>query len=163
MKSVCRSNFVMISKADMYLHTGEVVGSIPTAPTINSPLKSTVTGQFGESARYASKRNARGTRRKNPCEIRVLRSPPVHAADSARGAETHDSPSPCVHYVGFRDDRYLTAFRIWGGPAFIHRWWDQRARREIAEEDTVIFADGDADQPVRPFNAPDLIEQEKER
>jgi hypothetical protein len=65
---------------------------------------------------------------------------------------------PCVHYVGFRDDRYWSARRIWGGPAFIHRWWDKRARREIADGDTVIFADGDWTQPPRAFNAPDITE-----
>lgn len=65
---------------------------------------------------------------------------------------------PCVHYVGFRDDRYWNAFRIWGGPAFIHRWWDRRAAREISDNDTVIFANGDWTQPPSKFNAPDIDE-----
>lgn len=64
----------------------------------------------------------------------------------------------CVHYVGFRDDRYWNARRIWGGPAFIHRWWDKRAKREIATDDVVIFADGDWTQEPKPYNAPDLDE-----
>ncbi|HEY8707689.1 MAG TPA: hypothetical protein VIM34_06795 [Burkholderiaceae bacterium] len=64
----------------------------------------------------------------------------------------------CVHYVGFKDDRYRTAHRIWGGPAFVHRWWDQRAQREIAPGDVVIFAQGDWRQEPKRFNAPDLDE-----
>lgn len=66
----------------------------------------------------------------------------------------------CVHYVGFRDDRYLNARRVFGGPAFIHRWWDHRARREIGPDDVVVFADGDWRQEPRKFNAPDLDEKE---
>lgn len=65
-----------------------------------------------------------------------------------------------VHYVGFRDDRYWNAFRIFGGPRVIHRWWDRRAAREIAPEDVVVFADGDWQQEPRKFNAPDLDESE---
>lgn len=38
--------------------------------------------------------------------------------------------TPVVHYVGFRDDRFTTARRIWGGPAFIHRQWDLRRQRK---------------------------------
>ena len=64
----------------------------------------------------------------------------------------------CVHYVGFKDDRYWNARRIWGGPAFIHRWWDKRARREIAEDDVVIFAEGEWTQEPKKFNAPDIDE-----
>ena len=68
------------------------------------------------------------------------------------------APVPCVHYVGFRDDRYWNARRIWDGPAFIHRWWATRARREIADCDVVIFAEGDWRQEPRAFNAPDITE-----
>lgn len=64
----------------------------------------------------------------------------------------------CVHYVGFRDDRYWNAFRIWGGPRIIHRWWDRRAKRDVGEEDVVIFAEGDWTQEPRKWNAPDLDE-----
>jgi hypothetical protein len=64
-----------------------------------------------------------------------------------------------VHFVGFRGDEYARARRIWRGPAFIHRWWDRRARREIALDDVVIFATDDAEtvQPCQ-FNAPDIDE-----
>ena len=34
-----------------------------------------------------------------------------------------------VHFVGFKDDRYTTAVRIFGKPDFIHRIWDIRAWR----------------------------------
>lgn len=65
-----------------------------------------------------------------------------------------------VHYVGFRDDRYWNAFRVFGGPRVFHRWWDRRAAREIAPDDVVIFAEGDWQQEPRQFNAPDLTEEE---
>ena len=52
-------------------------------------------------------------------------------------------PAQCIHYVGFRDDRFWNAYRIFGGPRFIHRWWDKRAQREIAPNDIVIFAEAD--------------------
>ena len=29
----------------------------------------------------------------------------------------------CVHFIGFRDDRYWNAVRVFGRPHFIHRWW----------------------------------------
>ncbi len=63
-----------------------------------------------------------------------------------------------VHYVGFKDDRYWNAYRIWGGPRVIHRWWDKRAARDIGEDDVVIFADGDWRQEPRKWNAPDISE-----
>lgn len=67
-------------------------------------------------------------------------------------------PRPAVHFVGFRDDRYWSAVRVWGVPAFIHMRWDRRGQREIAPEDTVIFATGGHDQPLAEFNASDIIE-----
>lgn len=81
-------------------------------------------------------------------------------AQETRGSVPPVPCVPCVHYVGFRDDAYLRARRIWGGPAIIHRWWDLRARREIAPGDTVIFAEGEWTQEPRRFNAPDITEKE---
>lgn len=69
----------------------------------------------------------------------------------------HSAPRS-VHYVGFRDDRYWNAFRIFGGPRFIHRRWDGRARRDIGEGDLVIFAEGDERQPIAKHNGNDLDE-----
>ncbi|MEL7341695.1 MAG: hypothetical protein AAGM67_14540 [Bacteroidota bacterium] len=66
----------------------------------------------------------------------------------------------CVHYVGFKDDRFLTAYRAFGGPVFIHRSWDKRGQREIGENDLVVFANGPADQSFSEYNAPDIIEPE---
>jgi len=45
--------------------------------------------------------------------------------------------------------------RVFGQPAFRHRYWDRRARRDIADVDTVIFAEGDEFQPVRKWNGDD--------
>jgi hypothetical protein len=54
-----------------------------------------------------------------------------------------------THFVGFKDDRFNTAIKAFGRPDFIHRFWDHRAVCEIAENDVVIFADGDECQPIR--------------
>lgn len=56
-----------------------------------------------------------------------------------------------LHFVGFRDDRYLRATRVFGRPDFVHRFWDCRAVDEVAPGDVVVFADGDETQPVREF------------
>lgn len=63
-----------------------------------------------------------------------------------------------VHFIGFRDDRYWNAVRIWGPPAFIHYVWDRRAQRDIAPGDTVIFAKGSDEQEPSEFSGPDLFE-----
>lgn len=65
-----------------------------------------------------------------------------------------------VHYIGFRDDRYLNAWRVFGGPAFIHRRYDTRALRDIGEDDLVIFANGPAHQTPSARNGDDLIEDD---
>ena len=64
-----------------------------------------------------------------------------------------------VHYVGFRDDRFINAYRVFGGPRIIHRIWDQRAAREIGEDDIVVFANSDEHQPISKFNGNDIEEQ----
>lgn len=65
----------------------------------------------------------------------------------------------CIHYVGFRDDRYLNARKVFGGPAIIHRIWDQRAMRDIGEDDLVVFANGPSEQEPSRFNGNDIDEQ----
>ncbi|WP_342150702.1 hypothetical protein [Methylorubrum sp. SB2] len=69
-----------------------------------------------------------------------------------------DRPA-CVHYVGFRNDRYWNAYRIWGGPRMIHRRWDRIARYEVGPSDVVIFAEGDEHQPLPAYNATDIDER----
>jgi hypothetical protein len=56
-----------------------------------------------------------------------------------------------MHFVGFKDDRFHGAVRVFGRPDFIHRFWDRRAVDEVMEGDTVVFAVGDEHQPVNPF------------
>ncbi|MXO57794.1 hypothetical protein [Pontixanthobacter gangjinensis] len=58
-----------------------------------------------------------------------------------------------LHFVGFRDDRYWNAVRIWGEPDAIHEAWDQYAADEIAPGDVVIFAEGNAGAQPRSFSA----------
>lgn len=63
-----------------------------------------------------------------------------------------------VHFVWFRGDEYLSAIRVWGLPDFYHIGWDKRARREIMDGDTVIFARGSSDQLPGEHNFPDTKE-----
>lgn len=64
---------------------------------------------------------------------------------------------PCLHFVGFeypwkpKDERYVRAVNLFGRPDFIHRRWDTRAQREIADCDTIIFAKGDESQEPSPY------------
>lgn len=66
-----------------------------------------------------------------------------------------------LHFVGFRDPRvdkdprYWNAVRVFGPPDFLHRGWDNRARREIADGDTIVFAKGDWQQEPRKFSYDD--------
>lgn len=55
---------------------------------------------------------------------------------------------PAVHFVGFRGDEYLSATRVWGVPDFIHMGNDTRMRREIADDDTIVFARGSEARPA---------------
>lgn len=66
---------------------------------------------------------------------------------------------PCVHFVGFKDDRYHAAVRAFGPPYYIHQGWDKRARRELSEGDLVVFADGPHDQEPRDRSFNDIDEQ----
>lgn len=56
-----------------------------------------------------------------------------------------------LHFVGFKDDAFNRAKRVFGRPDFIHRFWDARAVAEVVDGDTVVFANGDERQPVYPF------------
>lgn len=57
-------------------------------------------------------------------------------------------PIGCLHFVGFRDDRYWNAVRAFGLPDVVHRVWDERARVEVGPDDVVVFAEGDEHQPT---------------
>jgi hypothetical protein len=71
-----------------------------------------------------------------------------------------DAPpiKPALHFVGFRDERYWNAVRIWGRPDFVHITYDRYATHDMAAGDTVIFAKGDWSQEPRSFGGPDVIE-----
>lgn len=59
-----------------------------------------------------------------------------------------DGVRAAVHFVGFRDpQRVANAARLWGNPDFVHYVWDQRAQREIADGDVLVFADYDSAKP----------------
>ena len=66
----------------------------------------------------------------------------------------------CVHFVGFKDDRYWNAVAVFGRPHVIHRKWDARARRDIDfDNDIIVFADGNENQPVTRPNGNDIDER----
>lgn len=56
-----------------------------------------------------------------------------------------------LHFVGFRDDRYWNAVRVWGAPDMIHEAWDNYAADDTAPGDIVIFAYGEWNQKPRSF------------
>lgn len=56
---------------------------------------------------------------------------------------------PLLHFVGFRDDRYWNAVKVWGVPDMIHEIWDRYGADDVAPGDVVIFANGPDDQPPR--------------
>jgi len=59
--------------------------------------------------------------------------------------------TPLIHFVGFRDDRYWNAVRIWGEPDMIHESWDRYAADDTDACDIVIFAKGEWNQKPRSF------------
>jgi hypothetical protein len=63
-----------------------------------------------------------------------------------------------LHFIGFRNERYWNAVRVWGRPDFIHRRWDLRAQREIAPGDTLVFATGDENREPSRVSGDDLTE-----
>ena len=69
---------------------------------------------------------------------------------------TNKALLPAVHFIGFRDDRYWNAVRIWGQPDFVHITFDRYAAQDIAPWDVAVFAEGDWHQEPRSFNGPDL-------
>jgi ASC-1-like (ASCH) protein len=64
----------------------------------------------------------------------------------------------CTHFVGFKGEEYISAVRAFGRPDFVHRGWDLRARREIADGDLIIFAQGGPVQEPRVKSYDDIRE-----
>ena len=46
-----------------------------------------------------------------------------------------------VHYVGMDYDTYERARRVFGGPAYYHKWNDARVDTEVGSEDVVVYGD----------------------
>ncbi|MXP31500.1 hypothetical protein [Parerythrobacter jejuensis] len=68
-------------------------------------------------------------------------------------ADASTSRDACLlHFVGFRDDRYWNAVRVFGLPDMIHRNWDVYAAQDVAPWDIVVHADGSWDRPPRSFS-----------
>lgn len=68
-----------------------------------------------------------------------------------------------VHFVGFRDDRYWNAVRVWGPPDMIHEAWDRYAADDTAPDDIVIFAEGEWNQKPRSFTVEAARSREAKR
>lgn len=69
----------------------------------------------------------------------------------------------CVHFVGFKDDRYWNAVKVFGFPHFIHPGWDLRAQRDIAPGDVVVFAELDDRSEPRRKSYTDYFEEGPEQ
>lgn len=46
-----------------------------------------------------------------------------------------------VHYVGMSEARYQAARRVFGGPAYYHRYMDARVYSEVGPDDVVVIGD----------------------
>ena len=46
-----------------------------------------------------------------------------------------------VHYVGMSEPRYEAARRVFGGPAYYHKYMDARVYSEVGDSDVVIVGD----------------------
>lgn len=44
-----------------------------------------------------------------------------------------------VHYVGMDEATYQRARRVFGGPAYYHKWMDQRVYSEVGDADMVVI------------------------
>ena len=60
-----------------------------------------------------------------------------------------------IHFIGFRNDRYWNAVKVFGKPDFYHRVWDVRARQEIEGDDIAVFASGDDTSAMTPYTFDD--------
>ncbi len=49
--------------------------------------------------------------------------------------------SRTLHYVGMDDAAYQRARRVFGGPAYYHRWNDARVDTEVGPSDIVVYGD----------------------
>lgn len=79
---------------------------------------------------------------------------PAQAAALVRGIArayelgTEWCRTPSLHFIGFKDDRYWNAVKVFGLPDFYHRIWDIRARQEVVPGDVAVFANGDETMPL---------------
>lgn len=60
-----------------------------------------------------------------------------------------------VHYVGMDEATYQRARRVWGGPAYYHKWMDARVWSEVGEDDVVVVDDATPNQYVWDASAVD--------
>lgn len=62
-----------------------------------------------------------------------------------------------VHYIGFRDDAFTRAYRLFGGPAMIHRVNDIRTQSEIdPDNDIAIYAGKEREEHIRQIPGTDV-------
>lgn len=67
-------------------------------------------------------------------------------------------PRKTIHFVGFRGEEYWSAVRVWGLPDFFHHGYDLRMQRDVADYDTVVFANGCETRGPQWHSYPDIIE-----
>lgn len=61
----------------------------------------------------------------------------------------------CVHFIGFKDESFYRAVKVFGYPDYIHRHWDGRAQSMIIDGDIAVFARGDEDDVPQMYSFDD--------
>ena len=46
-----------------------------------------------------------------------------------------------IHYVGMDEATYIRARRVFGGPAYYHKYMDARVWTEVGDKDVVVVGD----------------------
>ena len=58
-----------------------------------------------------------------------------------------------IHFIGFRNEEYWSAVKIWGKPDFVHLTHDRRLYGDVdAERDTLVFGPKADPDYVCPFS-----------
>ena len=78
---------------------------------------------------------------------------------AAQPGRSQEPTQACVHFVGFNDDRFWAAVKVFGRPHVIHRGWDRYALADVGEGDTVVFAERNEHQPLPRYNSRDVDER----
>jgi hypothetical protein len=119
---VRNDNAVRIGReqADRALHTGEVQGSIPSAPTMESPIKSGLFCIFPQYLFGSYRQNNTETRHLDPGNIRGLCSRPVSVFSSTMSPEPAQAATMTTPTEPPVPPEYLAVLQLSDGLAFLN-------------------------------------------